>query len=420
MIAVAMAAVGCGGPGDGLTSDTNLSFLIGSADREGVLDGEGNDSFAAPSLLKIKPGTNRGAWGRIDSVGDIDIYDLGAVEAGDRLVVEVESPDRLDPVVAIFDADENVISLNDDRDYFGGQIESYIALTFRHDTPHCYVAVAASPQTQTAGEYGLSVSLSAGDEPPEPKSQIVLLNFDGADAVEFGGRAPVDIPPFAAGDISAKLAGRTDELIQMVLDYVGDDFTGVDVEIRSSRGDAIAGQLVSTVHFGAYDPGLLGVAENVDEFNARPVQEAIVFTDTFAAFNGLDPTPAEYAQALANVASHEIGHLLGLMHTRDVRGVMDISASLRQLLRNQAFARSPLAAGSFPTGFQDAATQLVENVGGDADYVRTVSLAQLAIDDRAALRVRVVSDLPDPARVVFSTCSGRTPAASWVQTASRR
>lgn len=166
---------------------------------------------------------------------------------------------------------------------------------------------------------------------------------------------------------------------------------------------------VSTIHFGAEDSVLLGVAESVDEFNEHPVQEAIVFTDTFRAFNVLAPTIEEYAQALANVASHEIGHLLGLVHTRDTRGVMDISASLRQLMRNQAFLQSPLDDALFPTGFQNAVVTLVDGVGGDAEYVQTLSLAQLGGDRRAALKAGLRDARIDPPRVVLSSCSVRTP-----------
>ncbi|MFQ5491537.1 MAG: matrixin family metalloprotease, partial [Phycisphaerae bacterium] len=138
----------------------------------------------------------------------------------------------------------------------------------------------------------------------------------------------------------------------------------------------------STVHFGSYDPNLLGVAENVDEYNLRAEQRAIVFVDTFSAFGVLDPSPEEIAQALANVTSHEIGHLLGLYHTQDAKGVMDITASLRQMMGDQFFGQSPLHPEVFAVGNQDAVPTLLANVGGDAALAK--SAAQLAASMRSA------------------------------------
>ena len=405
----ALAGAGCTGSGQGVDSNDALALLLGLGTGTNVVEGGRNSSFDAPTPFRLVAGRRRVVQGTLESAGDIDLYELGAVDAGDRLVIEVVSQGALDAAAAVFDADENLIYLNDDRDYFGGRLDPQINVVFRRDSARCFVAVASSPQSPTSGDYTLSASLTVGGDAPEVQPQVVLLNFDGARAVEFGGRAPVDIPPFDAGDISAVLSGRDSELIELVLDRVRDDYEGLNVEIHSSREGAPPMGSVSTIHFGAEDSVLLGVAESVDEFNEHPVQEAIVFTDTFRAFNVLAPTIEEYAQALANVASHEIGHLLGLVHTRDTRGVMDISASLRQLMRNQAFLQSPLDDALFPTGFQNAVVTLVDGVGGDAEYVQTLSLAQLGGDRRAALKAGLRDARIDPPRVVLSSCSVRTP-----------
>jgi hypothetical protein len=159
---------------------------------------------------------------------------------------------------------------------------------------------------------------------------------------------------------------------------------------------------MTRVYFGTYDPALLGVASGIDEFNGTYGQEAIVFVHTFAAFEPLKPTVEEIAHALANVASHEIGHLLGLVHTRDRHGIMDVTASLGDLLANQHFSFSPLYEEVFPIGSQDAVQSLVYAVGGDEELAY-----QAAADARANTSLMQKRSFGPPAReyLQFSTCS---------------
>ena len=179
------------------------------------------------------------------------------------------------------------------------------------------------------------------------------------------------------------------------------DYEGLNVYFHSSRDGPPPDEAYSTLHFGQYDRDLLGVAENIDEYNLDVSQAAIIFTDTFAAFAVLNPSVEEIAQALANVASHETGHLLGLYHCTDTRAVMDVTASLRQMLGDQSFARAPLQDEYFPVGYQDAVQMLIENVGGDPTLAKQAAAAQLT--QRSSWY-----DLPDgpPARArnSFSTC----------------
>ncbi|NOT00153.1 MAG: matrixin family metalloprotease, partial [Phycisphaerales bacterium] len=367
---------------------------------------EGNDSFAAAKSLVESDSGSTALRGEIESTTDIDVYVLAGASAGDRVQVEVTGEGYLDPAAGVFDADRNLLFLNDDRNYFAGVRDARIDFVLRHATDSIYVAVASSPNVSSSGGYTLAVAISAGDgQAPPPQRQHVLLNFDGASGIGFGGRKPVDMPRFDGAVISPTLTGMSDALIDAITEHVLIDYTGLDVVFHTTVDDIPRGIAYSTVHFGAYDKALLGVAENIDEYNELVAQDAIVFTDTFAVFNVLQPSFEEYAQALANVTSHEVGHLLGLVHTADTSALMDVSASLRQLMLDQAFRQSPLDAGTFPIGFQNAAVTLVESVGGDMELARESAAMQLQAAEPGVTALNAkTAEMIDLPRVPFATC----------------
>ena len=315
--------------------------------------------------------------GTISDPSDVDIYDIGPVSVGDQIIVDVQAQSDLDAVAAVFDANENLVYANDDRAYYAKLLDPMISVEIRHDSAHCYVAIASSFSTGTRGDYVVSVTRAAGAGPDEAAGQHVYFNFDGAASVTVGTRPAVTVPAFEGSLIAPEFAGRTDELIDRIMELVREDFVGVNVEFISSREGDRPIEPHSTVHFGAYDADLLGIAENVDEYNERLVQEAVVFVDTFRAFLPLNPSLDEMAQVLANVASHETAHLLGLQRTNDPQSIMDVTASLRQMMGPQSFLRAPLDAYVFPIGYQDGPQLLVEAVGGDLATAKAAAAQQL-------------------------------------------
>ncbi|MHC4697573.1 MAG: hypothetical protein ACYTFA_12610, partial [Planctomycetota bacterium] len=241
-----------------------------------------------------------------------------------------------------------------------------------------------------------------GEPLPDPRPDVVLLVFDGAENVRIGRRAAVDVPPFDAAGIDPVYAGRTEEMIAGIVAGMREDYMAFDVTILStSEGDQYDGTM-SRLFFGTFDAALLGVAEGIDEFNATRDQEAIVFTDTFSAFSQLvPPAVSDMSAAIANVASHEMGHLLGLVHTRDSLGVMDVTAGLSELLDDQDFRVSPLYSDVFPIGYQDAIQTLIDTVGGDGLEPRQRQM----IKDRDPARLRGhPAGPPARSRFYLSTC----------------
>jgi len=101
-----------------------------------------------------------------------------------------------------------------------------------------------------------------------------------------------------------------------VLEAVRDDFArwpGVRIEMGESREHPDG----NVVFVGDMDAtgGLLGIAERVDVGDASQDDRAVVFAASIASSSYGSP-PDERLQTLANVVSHEIGHLLGFSHTR--------------------------------------------------------------------------------------------------------
>lgn len=373
----------------GAGCDTNLDplFLSLPASMRDAVDATSAPRSAtpfesAPVLALDQRGQVR-ARGRILAPDDFQVFDIGPIAAGQRIEVSVEPLDRgFDPAVAVFDENEACLLINDDRAW-RRQLDAYGVTDARWSSGHCYVVVAASPASDTSGDYLLTVSTDADLTIHAPLPQLIYLNFEGASGVRIASNPPEDIPVFSGGLIDESFTAHTDELIDMLVRRVRSDFAPYDVAIISSRESPPPVQPHSTVFLGSRNPRLLGIADNIDVFNSQPVQEAIVYVDTFQVFMGLDPTLEMLADALANVTSHEIGHLLGLQHTRDPAGIMDTSATLRQMLAPQAFRVSPLHPESFVIGRQDASRTLLATVGGDAQLAARIAFAKhmAPIDD---------------------------------------
>ncbi|HNQ24602.1 MAG TPA: matrixin family metalloprotease [Phycisphaerae bacterium] len=367
---------GAGWTGDRSDGSTASSTLIDPGSSDLYTEAKLNNALEQAEPLEL---TTAGLTidGAVIDTSDVDVFDFGPAAIGDRIYAQLQPSNGLNGAVALFDASGNCLLVNDHRNVYLGDSVPFIDLVMRQPTENCYLAVTTTPLYESPGSYQLYLQRVPGQPQSPYRPETILLHFAGATKVTVGGRDPVDVPPFDAADIDRSFRGQTDEIVADVVARVREDFAGFNVTILSTSEGARYDNSMTCVYFGTYDPGLLGVAEGVDEFNTLGPQEAFVFTDTFAAFMVISPTADELSQALANVASHEAGHLLGLVHTTDYDDLMDITASLNRLLQDQYFTRAPLHPEVFPLGYQDGVQTLLNTAGGDAEAVQAALAGRL-------------------------------------------
>ena len=401
----AVSLCGCGyviGLQDGEGSRPTLNFAtINDEGAAAFVESVQNGLFGTAETV-ILSGEERLIQGSIDAAHDVDVYDLGPVALGDRVIVTMSTSASLNGAIGLFDATGTALLVNDHRNVYLGRTEPFVDVVVRHESPACYVAVSSTPGYESVGDYALAAAKEFDAEAPPLRPDVVLLVFDGGIGVRIGLRPAVDVPVFDAANISSDYGALTDVIVERIVDFIREDYAPYDVRIlATSEGDRYeTGD--SRIFFGTYDAALLGIAEGIDEFNATGSQQAIVFTDTFRAMLRLHPSVEQVSQAIANVAAHEIGHLLGMVHTADPFGIMDVTASLSELMNDQVFSRSPIHAAAFPVGMQDAVRYLLDTVGGDPTAAFLASASQV----RQRLIPRDDGERsPARLRLQLSTCS---------------
>ena len=338
-------------------------FGLAGGDWPKITEDEINDLFDEATPADLSEGEAAVA-GEITYRDDIDVYDIGPVFRGDRIIVTSMVNGSLDATAAVFDSQDCLLYANDDR-IWNIDTKPYVNMVVWEDRPTCYVAIAASDGTSGTGGYGLWIEVESGNYVPSAQKQVVVLDFDGGEDISIGGTTPISFGAFEAGDIHSSLADDTAEIINRVESEVRADFADYDVDIYSTAEGDLPDESYTSIYFGGHSAYYLGLSDYVDYHNLNRQQQAMVYAETFSLFMPYNPGPSGMAEVLANVASHELGHLLGLNHTDDPTELMDTGSTAGQMLGEQDFHRTQLHDSIFPIGSQDSDHLLAQAVGRD-------------------------------------------------------
>ena len=335
-------------------------------DEDGpVEEVEPNDEFAGATAARVGEASSIVLTGTLETGADVDVFDLGEFAAGDRLIVEVTETGRfLDSIIAVFDEDGSLFIQNDDRQEDPPIFDSYIDEVIRHDSSSYLLAIANVQSFAGASDYTIEVTVERDGEVPAPQNQVVFLDFDGGMVNDpFVGLVEMD--PFDAGDVDPAYEGQTGVVKAGIIATMEENFDGFDITLLNSDEHAVPEEgTYSTVFFGGFNRLVYGVADDVDVYNDNPADNAIIYTGSFTADQFTEEVDAEeLGVAIGNIASHEVGHLLGLNHVNDADALMDTVSPADAFLEDQDFIAAELDEDVFPLGVQDAFLLLSEILG---------------------------------------------------------
>lgn len=329
-------------------------------DDKFIEEAEPNDVFEAATAAELGTAITMTINGSIGAGGDVDVFDLGALSAGDRLVADLgRTSGFFDLLAALFDEDGHLLVTGRDNGS-----DSQVDQVIRHSSPHHFLAVTHATVLTSPGTYEIEIQIERGGDVPDPRGQVVFLDFDGG-TVNDPSLGSVESEPFDAADIDSSYEDQTEAVKTVILDTVRQNFEALDLTLVTSVTDAPPEEgTYSTIYFGGFNRCAFGDGDGVDPYNSDPADNAVVYTGSFTPdLFSVPPGPEELGVAIGNIASRELGHLLGLHDVDDPAAIMNREPAADTLLQDQEFKIADLAENVFPLGAEDSVTLLSEILG---------------------------------------------------------
>jgi len=324
---------------------------------------EGNASLDTATLLPLETTDEVSFSAVILGSSDVDIYSLGVLARGDRVFADVQrTSGDLDAVAIVFDERQYIHSYNDDRVPDASDLNPLIDEIIRGPEGEYFLGVAALYGSETSGEYDVTIRITRGVGVPTPPRQTVFLDWNGGAGVVIPNVGVYDLPPFDAADVGLA-STQTALLKDRVQAIVAQRYTGFNLQLLNSDDNVEPAGLYSTVYFGGRNARAFAISEKIDSLNGDLGDSAIIFTSSYDGAFSHEPTLEEMGMALGNTVAHEVGHLLGLVHTSACSDLMDTTCGNDSILREQFFSTAPLDISVFPFGLQDALALLEYALG---------------------------------------------------------
>ncbi|MHC4696846.1 MAG: hypothetical protein ACYTFA_08900, partial [Planctomycetota bacterium] len=174
----ASVTAGCGSIAGSSVGDPPRETLgleaLDLEDESTFHESDPNDAFE--SAERVEADTEpRVIAGSIVGDADVDVFDLGPVVLGDRIVVRMTTDESLDGAIALFDENGSALLVNDHRNVYLGETQPFVDVVVRRPAEACYVAASATSGGNSFGDYGLVASNHPGEPLPDPRPDVVLL-----------------------------------------------------------------------------------------------------------------------------------------------------------------------------------------------------------------------------------------------------